>query len=86
MLMKPDKKKSVTLIMSRLGAQPEQAPTSPEDGVEQDDSIGFDTAASELLAAIKSDSPKAVVSAIKALVAMCEESEPEESEPEEMKE
>ncbi|MEZ0208566.1 MAG: hypothetical protein ACAH17_00110 [Candidatus Paceibacterota bacterium] len=75
--MKDDKKKSVSLIMGKLmdkKPEVEEAPT--EDGIEQDDSIAVDTAAEELISAIESKSPKAVVSAIKSLMDLCQ-SEPE---------
>lgn len=82
MLMKPDKNKSVSLIMAKLGGKPSEAPQA--DGAEQDDSMAAETAAQELLQAIKADSPKAVVQALKSLMEICE-SEPE-SEPEALQE
>ena len=77
MLMSDDKKKQVTLIMKKLkGAESvEEAPVV--DGAEQDDSIAVDTAAEELIAAVESKSPKAVVQAIKSLIELIQ-SEPVE--------
>ena len=81
MLMKDDKKKSVSLIMGKLmGDKPQPAPS--EDGVEQDDSVAVDTAAEELMSAIKSDSPKAVVQAFKSLLELCDSDESVEPEQE----
>lgn len=82
MLMKPSKDKSVSLIMAKLGGKPAEAPQ--KDGAEQDDSVASETAAQELLQAIKADSPKAVVQALKSLMEICE-SEPkyESEEPQE---
>ena len=76
--MKDDKKKSVSLIMDKMMGPAKEAPT--EDGVEQDDSVAVDTAAEELISAIESKSPKAVVAAIKSLIELCQ-SEPEANEP-----
>lgn len=78
MLMKDDKKKSVSLIMGKLmGDKPEVSEAPTEDGVEQDDSVAVDTAAEELLAAIEAKSAKGIVQAIKSLIEMCSEpSEP----------
>lgn len=79
MLMKDDKKKMATIIMAKMGAKPEQAPQS-EDGTEQDDSTALKTAGEELISAIESKSPMAVVEAIKSLMELCESSEPESEE------
>lgn len=79
MLMKPDSKKSVSLIMDRMMGKPEEVPMV--DGAEQDDSIALDTAAEELMAAIESKSPKSIVQAFKTMMELCQ-SEPEQSEAE----
>lgn len=72
MLMKDDKKKSVSLIMGKLmGDKPEVSEAPTKDGVEQDDSVALDTAAEELLSAIESKSPKGIVAAIKSMIEMC---------------
>jgi hypothetical protein len=81
MLMKDDKKKSVSLIMGKLMGQPEQAPTT--DGVEQDDSMAVDTAAEELISAIHAKSAKGVVQALKSLMEMMDDDSQPESEPSE---
>lgn len=74
--MKDDKKKTVSVIMSKLNGKMEQ-PKMSEDGTEQDDSMALKTAAEELLAAIESKQPMQVVEAFKSMMSMCEsEDEP----------
>lgn len=95
MLMKDNKKKLVSLIVNKAkgpshldnlkyseGGEVERP--EMKDGVQQDKSIPQEAAAEELLSAIESKSPAAVVEAIKALMELCEseESEPEDSEKE----
>lgn len=81
MLMADDKKKSVAMIISKIGKKPENMSEVPnENGAEQDDSIGAESAAEELLAAIESKSAKGVVEAIKALMEFCEAPESSEVE------
>jgi hypothetical protein len=76
MLLKDDKKKSVGLIMTKLmGDKPEMQEAPMKDGAEQDDSMAVDTAAEELIQAIESKSPKAVVQAIKSLMELCQSEE-----------
>lgn len=79
MMMSDDKKKKATLIISRLKERemPSEAPVN-ELGDEMDDSIALDTAAEELLAAIDSKSPKALVEAMKSLLELMEPAEPKE--------
>lgn len=78
-MMSDDKKKKATLIISRLKERemPSEAPVN-ELGDEMDDSIALDTAAEELLAAIDSKSPKALVEAMKSLLELMEPAEPKE--------
>jgi len=77
MIMSDDKKKRATLIAAKLSG-----PMEPmENEVEQDNSIAEDSAAEELIAAIESKSPKAVVEAMKSLMELCSSSE-EDSEAE----
>jgi len=78
MLMKDnDKKKSVALIMSKLGKTEE--PKMSEDGTEQDDSVALKTAAEELIAAISSKDAMQVVEAFKSMMSMCESESEDES-------
>lgn len=78
MLMKDDKKKSVSLIMGKLmGDKPEVSEAPSENGAEQDDSVAVETAAEEMMSAIESKNPKAFVEAFKSLIELCE-SEPSE--------
>jgi hypothetical protein len=77
MLMKgDDKKKSVSLIMSKMLGKPEVEEAPVEDGAEQDDSVGMEAAADELLQAIEMKSSKGIVQAIKSMIQMAS-SEPE---------
>lgn len=80
MLMKDDKKKSVSLIMDKLmNKKPELTEAPMVDGAEQDDSVAVNTAAEELMSAIESKSPQAFVSAFKSLMELCQnDSEPSE--------
>lgn len=78
MLMKDDPRNQVALIMGKLkGGKSETSEAPTEDGAVQDDSVAVDTAAEELMAAINSKSPKAVVEAFKSLLELCQ-SEPSE--------
>jgi hypothetical protein len=77
-IMQGDKKKSVALIMSRLGSPDEKVEQAPTvDDVEQDHSIPLESAAEEILMALENKSPKALVEALKYFLEMCE---PEKSE------
>jgi len=78
MIMSDDKKKASTLIVSGLGPM-KPAPMS-EDGAEMDDSMAMEAAGEEILAAIASKSPKALMEAFKAAFELCEYSEDEEAE------
>jgi hypothetical protein len=85
MLMKDDKKHSVSVIMGKLmgdkkEGEMEKAPT--KEGVEQDDSVATDVAAEELLQAIEQKSPKGIVAAIKSLIELCSEEYDEQPEQE----
>lgn len=89
MIMMGDKKALAAGIVSKLkeGPKPVEAQDSkpasfPEgdevetkDGIEQDDSIGMDAAAEELIAAIEAKSAKGIVEAIKSMLDMYESSE-----------
>lgn len=81
MIMMGDKKKMVAGIMSKLNdPQPSEQSVPTQDGVEQDDSIGLESAAEELVSAIDSKSPKAIAAAFKSMLEMCsyEKDEPSE--------
>jgi hypothetical protein len=83
MLMKPDKKQAVSLIMGKMLKKPTETSEAPtENGVEQDDSVALETAAEELMQAIEQKSPKAVVESLRSLIELMD-SEPESAEPEE---
>lgn len=86
MLMKDNKKSIATLIAKRAkgpshidNMQPEFKESPEKEGALQDNSVGLESAAEELLSAIESKSPKAVVEAFKALAEMCEYDEPMEA-------
>lgn len=76
MIMSDDKKKRASVIVAGLS---KAAPSEMHEGVPEDASIAEDSAAEELIAAIESKSPKAVVEAMKSLMELCSSSaEPEE--------
>jgi hypothetical protein len=78
MLMSSNKDKMAATIIAGMGnKEDKQAPE--QEGAEQDDSVGMESAAEELISAIESKSPKAVVAALKACMDMYEQSEPEEA-------
>lgn len=80
MLMQPDKKKMAALIIAKAGPKGEEMKEAPQvDGAEQDNSIAEESAAEDVIAALESKDPKALVSAFKALMEICDngESEPE---------
>lgn len=80
MLMK-DPKKSIALLI----AGPKKMEDSPksEEGGEYDPSIAYKSAAEEILAAVESKDPGALVEALKSFHEMCmNEPEPEEETPE----
>lgn len=80
MLLSDDKKKTVSLLVSKLG-KPQMEESPMKDGAEQDDSMPKDAAAEELIAAIESKSAKGVVEALESLMELCSpKSEPTESE------
>lgn len=91
MLMKDDKKKGVTIIMEKLMAGPEKAKPmkTNEVGDEVDDSYGMKAAAEEIMSAVKSENPAALMQALKAFMDMYEAEEDMEEEesyaPEDMK-
>lgn len=83
MLMKDSKKDDIAMILAKKLGKPDELsmPAQSEDGTAMDQSIGYNTAAEELIAAVESKSASAVVDAIKSLVQMCmNEPEPEDSE------
>lgn len=85
-MMLSDKKRPSTLIIAKMKAgQPEQQSEAPkgELGGEDDSSMAKESAAEELLKAIESKSPKAVVEAMSSLMELCSygEEEGEEHEP-----
>lgn len=84
MLMK-DKKKVASLIIAK--ANPHSSDSMKSEGedymeqeTQQDDSVGFEAAAQELIDAVKSGSASSVVSALKSFIDMYESSEPPEME------
>lgn len=82
MLMKDDKNKMASVIVASMGKKPgesEESEMAPEvDGVEQDDSVGMESAAEELLAAVEQKSVKGIVEAFKAMYEMYEAGESED--------
>ena len=81
MLMSDDKKKSITMIMAKIGKKPDNMKEVPQDqGADQDSSIGAETAAEELLKAIESKSAAGIVEAFKSLMEMCESPAEEKAE------
>jgi hypothetical protein len=77
MLMNSNKDKMAATIIAGMGKK-EDSEAPQQEGAEQDDSVGMESAAEELLSAIESKSPKAVVAALKACMDMYEQSEHEE--------
>lgn len=82
MLMK-DPKKSLALLVAKKMSSPdmENAPEN-ENGDEQDDSIGLKSAAEEILKAVKSDDPSALIEALKSFYEMCQSDEEPSEQPE----
>ena len=84
MLMKDNKKKMLSMIVQRAKGPTDidnLKPVESENGVEQDYSVPAEAAAEDLLSALSSKNPKAIVEAFKALSELCEsESEEPESE------
>lgn len=80
--MKDNKKKMAALIISKAAgpANAKEQLDEPvvKEGAEQDDSIGMESAAEDLMQAIEQKNAKGIVAAIKDLYAMCESNEPEE--------
>lgn len=73
-MMFDDKKKSINVIMGKL--KPAEKPVPPD--AEVDDSMPKEAAAEELLSAIESKSPKALLEAMESLMELCSsKSEPE---------
>lgn len=84
MLLKDDKKKMVSSLVGKFSkSQLEQAPQ--KDGAEQDDSIGLDSCAEEIIQAVEEKSPKKLVEALKSMLEMLEDADELEQEPEEEK-
>lgn len=80
MLMKDPKKNLATLIVGKMRPD-ETKPTT--DGAEYDPSVGYKSAAEEILKAIEDKSPEALVEALKSFHEMCmNEPEEESQEPE----
>jgi hypothetical protein len=76
MLMQPDKKKMASLIIASAGPKKDEIQEAPtKDGAEQDNSIAEQSAAEDVMAAIESKDPKALVSAFKALMEICDSQE-----------
>lgn len=80
-MIMPDKKKAVSVLIARM-KQPkeEQVSKAPEkDGVEQDSSIGLESAADEIMSAVESKNAKALVEALKSFMEMCDSEQGESS-------
>jgi hypothetical protein len=78
MMMADSKKKASTLILKKLVDGSEEASEAPSiDGIEQDSSLGQDSAAEEILQAIESKDAAALKSAIRSMVQMCMDEAPE---------
>lgn len=81
MLLKDNKKGLVTLIMKRMkGGSEDMSPSfgkaesvKLKDGAEQDNSIGLDSAASEMMEAIKSGDPKSFKNSLLSFIEMCKD-------------
>ena len=71
MLMKPDKKNMVSVIMSGMNKKDEPAPMSEDMGLD-DSSIALESAAEEIIAAIHDKNPKALVEAMKSYHDLCD--------------
>ena len=80
MLMKPEKKDAVQVIMGKLmkkedgnhEMETEPAEMSEDEGL-ADNSVDLETAAEELIQAMEMKSPKAMVQALKSLIEMLDE-------------
>lgn len=76
--MMQDKKKAVSVLIARMKKPSEEVSKAPEkDGVEQDSSMGLESAADEIMSAVESKNPKALVSALKSFMEMCDNESPE---------
>jgi hypothetical protein len=86
MLMK-DPKKSLAVLISSKMKKPDnmEEASKSENGGEDDKSIGYDSAAEEILKAIETKSPKMLVEALRSFNDMCE-SEEDESESDQQEE
>ena len=76
MLLKDKNKGLVTVIMKRLqGSNSSEAPepVKMKDGAEQDDSIALDSAAEEMMQAIKSGNASEFKNALKSFISMCQD-------------
>ena len=82
MLLKDDKKKMVTTIIGKLG-RPEMEKAPEKDGVEQDDSIGLESCADEIIQAVEEKSPKKLVEAMRSMMEMLDEDNDEQENQEE---
>ena len=76
-MMLPDKKKMLTTVIARLkkdsSSEESKAPT--KDDVEQDSSIGHESAMEEFISAVHSKNAKSAVSALKNFMSMHEDEE-----------
>jgi len=82
MLMKDNKKQMVSLIVGKAkgpnhidNLKPEESTELPpmKDGVQVDNSVPAEMAAEELISAIETKSPKAIVEALKALMELLDD-------------
>lgn len=87
MFMK-DKNKAVGVIIASMkkkpdGSSSEETSQSPEsDGAQQDSSIGEESAADEIINAVHSKSPKALIEALKSFYEICSQNEEDSESPE----
>ena len=81
MLMKPDKKKSIASLIIGSSAPQEGASEMPGQEEEPQGDMGLESAAEEIMSAVKSGDAKGLVDALKSFMDMCESSEPEQEEP-----
>lgn len=76
MFMSDSKKKPASIIVASMGKSAVKAPETA-DGAMKDSDMAMEAAGEELLAAIESKSPKAVMEALKAAYDLCESQEDE---------
>lgn len=81
MMLMPDKKKIVSIILERIGGSPKGRgpyPKEKTEGVDEDVSIALHDAMSKFLKAIENKDVDNMVNYLKDFVYMCSEEEPSE--------